>query len=152
MRIAIANDHAAVELKHNITEYLESLGHEVINYGVDVAEPADAPIQGLKVAQAVAGGTADRGIALCGTGVGMSIVCIKVKGIRAVVCSEPYTAQMARRHDDANILCLGRRVVGPGLAKMIVQKWLEGEFEGGRHRRRMGEVRELEETGTIKGV
>ena len=150
MKIAVANDHGAVELKHEIVKYLEAQGHEVINYGVDVAESVDYPIQGLKVARAVVDGVAERGIALCGTGIGISIACNKVKGIRAVVCSEPFSAKLSRQHYNSNILCMGGRVVVPELAKMIVQEWLDAEFEGGRHRRRVGEIREIEETGTIK--
>ncbi len=150
MKIAVANDHGAVELKHEIVKYLEAQGHEVINYGVDVAESVDYPIQGLKVAKAVVNGIAERGIALCGTGIGISIACNKVKGIRAVVCSEPFSAKLSRQHNNSNVLCMGGRVVGPELAKMIVQEWLDAEFEGGRHRRRVGEIREIEETGTIK--
>lgn len=150
MKIAVANDHGAVELKHEIVKYLEAQGHEVINYGVDVAESVDYPIQGLKVAKAVVNGVAERGIALCGTGIGISIACNKVKGIRAVVCSEPFSAKLSRQHNNSNVLCMGGRVVGPELAKMIVQEWLDAEFEGGRHRRRVGEIREIEETGTIK--
>ena len=150
MKIAVANDHGAVELKHEIVKYLEAQGHEVINYGVDVAESVDYPIQGLKVAKAVVNGVAERGIALCGTGIGISIACNKVKGIRAVVCSEPFSAKLSRQHNNSNVLCMGGRVVGPELAKMIVQEWLDAEFEGGRHRRRVGEIQEIEETGTIK--
>ena len=150
MKIAVANDHGAVELKHEIVKYLEAQGHEVINFGVDVAESVDYPIQGLKVARAVVDGVAERGIALCGTGIGISIACNKVKGIRAVVCSEPFSAKLSRQHNNSNILCMGGRVVGPELAKMIVQEWLDAEFEGGRHQRRVGEIREIEETGTIK--
>ena len=150
MKIAVANDHGAVELKHEIVKYLEAQGHEVINYGVDVAESVDYPIQGLKVARAVVDGVAERVIALCVTGIGITIACNKVKGIRAVVCSEPFSAKLSRQHNNSNILCMGGRVVGPELAKMIVQEWLDAEFEGGRHRRRVGEIREIEETGTIK--
>ena len=150
MKIAVANDHGAVELKHEIVKYLEAQGHEVINYGVDVAESVDYPIQGLKVARAVVDGVAERVIALCATGIGITIACNKVKGIRAVVCSEPFSAKLSRQHNNSNILCMGGRVVGPELAKMIVQEWLDAEFEGGRHRRRVGEIREIEETGTIK--
>ena len=150
MKIAIANDHGAVELKMEIVKYLEDQGIEVINFGVDTPESVDYPIQGLKVANAVVNGEVDRGIALCGTGIGISIACNKVKGIRAVVCSEPFSAKLSRQHNNSNILCMGGRVVGPELAKMIVQEWLDAEFEGGRHRRRVGEIREIEETGTIK--
>ena len=143
MKIAVANDHGAVELKHEIVKYLEAQGHEVINFGVDVAESVDYPIHGLKVARAVVDGVAERGIALCGTGIGISIACNKVKGIRAVVCSEPFSAKLSRQHNNSNILCMGGRVVGPELAKMIVQEWLDAEFEGGRHKRRTDMLDEM---------
>ena len=90
------------------------------------------------------------GIALCGTGVGISMACNKVKGIRAVVCSEPFSAKMSREHNNANILCMGGRVVGPELGKMIVKEWLNAEFQGGRHQRRVNQIMEIEETGTLK--
>ena len=140
MKIAIANDHGAVELKMEIVKYLEDQGIEVINFGVDTPESVDYPIQGLKVANAVVNGEVDRGIALCGTGIGISIACNKVKGIRAVVCSEPFSAKLSRQHNNSNILCMGGRVVGPELAKMIVQEWLDAEFEGGRHQRRIDKI------------
>ena len=150
MKIALGNDHGAVELKLEILKYLEDLGYEVINFGVDTAESVDYPAQGLKVANAVVNGEADLGIALCGTGVGISIACNKVKGIRAVVCSEPFSAKMSREHNNANILCMGGRVVGPELGKMIVGEWLKAEFQGGRHQRRVDQVMEIEATGTLK--
>ncbi|MBR2544977.1 MAG: ribose 5-phosphate isomerase B [Erysipelotrichaceae bacterium] len=150
MKIAIGNDHGAYELKFEIMKYVEELGHEVINFGVDSAESVDYPAQGLKVANAVISGEADLGIALCGTGVGISMACNKVKGIRAVVCSEPFSAKMSREHNNANILCMGGRVVGPELGKMIVKEWLNAEFQGGRHQRRVNQIMEIEETGTLK--
>ncbi|MBR2702434.1 MAG: ribose 5-phosphate isomerase B [Erysipelotrichaceae bacterium] len=150
MKIAIGNDHGAYELKFEIMKYVEELGHEVINFGVDSAESVDYPAQGLKVANAVISREADLGIALCGTGVGISMACNKVKGIRAVVCSEPFSAKMSREHNNANILCMGGRVVGPELGKMIVKEWLNAEFQGGRHQRRVNQIMEIEETGTLK--
>ncbi|MBQ3384595.1 MAG: ribose 5-phosphate isomerase B [Erysipelotrichaceae bacterium] len=150
MKIAIGNDHGAYELKFEVMKCVEELGHEVINFGVDSAESVDYPAQGLKVANAVISGEADLGIALCGTGVGISMACNKVKGIRAVVCSEPYSAKMSREHNNANILCMGGRVVGPELGKMIVREWLNAEFQGGRHQRRVNQIMEIEETGTLK--
>lgn len=150
MKIAIGNDHGAYELKLEVMKYVEELGHEVINFGVDSAESVDYPAQGLKVANAVISGEADLGIALCGTGVGISMACNKVKGIRAVVCSEPFSAKMSREHNNANILCMGGRVVGPELGKMIVKEWLNAEFQGGRHQRRVNQIMEIEETGTLK--
>ena len=137
MKIAIGNDHVAVEMKKEITAYLQSLGHEVINVGTDSAERCDYPIYGEKVARAVAEGKAERGIAICGTGVGISLAANRVKGIRAVVCSEPYSAALSRQHNNTNVLAFGARVIGVELAKLIVKSWLDAEFEGGRHAARV---------------
>lgn len=133
MKIAIGNDHVAVDMKNQITTYLESLGHEVINMGTDSTERCDYPIYGEKVARAVAEGRAERGIAICGTGVGISLAANRVPGIRAVVCSEPYSAALSRQHNNTNVLSFGARVIGVELAKLIVRSWLDAEFEGGRH-------------------
>ena len=133
MKIAIGNDHVAVDMKNQITTYLESLGHEVINMGTDSTERCDYPIYGEKVARAVAEGRAERGIAICGTGVGISLAANRVPGIRAVVCSEPYSAALSRQHNNTNVLSFGARVIGVELAKLIVKSWLDAEFEGGRH-------------------
>ena len=137
MRIAIGNDHTAVEMKQLILAHLRNKGHEVIDYGTDSTEPCDYPIYGRMVGEAVACGKADRGVLICGTGIGISLAANKVPGIRAAVCSEPYSAQLARRHNDANIIAFGARVVGSEMAKMIVDSWLEAEFEGGIHARRV---------------
>ena len=142
MKIAIGNDHVAVEMKREITEYLKSLGHEVVNYGTDSSDRCDYPVYGEKVARAVAGGEAERGILICGTGVGISLAANRVRGIRAVVCSEPYSAALSRQHNNTNILAFGARVIGIELAKLIVKSWLDAEFEGGRHENR---VRMLDE-------
>ena len=142
MKIAIGNDHVAVEMKREITEYLKSLGHEVVNYGTDSSDRWDYPVYGEKVARAVAGGEAERGILICGTGVGISLAANRVRGIRAVVCSEPYSAALSRQHNNTNILAFGARVIGIELAKLIVKSWLDAEFEGGRHENR---VRMLDE-------
>ena len=133
MKIAIGNDHVAVDMKNQITTYLESLGHEIINMGTDSTERCDYPIYGEKVARAVAEGRAERGIAICGTGVGISLAANRVPGIRAVVCSEPYSAALSRQHNNTNVLSFGARVIGVELAKLIVKSWLDAEFEGGRH-------------------
>ena len=143
MKIAIGNDHVAVEMKREITEYLISLGHEVINMGTDSLERCDYPIYGEKVARAVADGEADLGIAICGTGVGISLAANRVKGVRAVVCSEPYSAMLSRQHSNTNVLAFGARVVGGELAKMIVRSWLDAEFEGGRHAKRVEMLDEI---------
>jgi len=137
MRIAIGNDHVAVEMKKEIAAYLESLGHEVINMGTDSTERCDYPVYGEKVARAVAEGRAERGIAICGTGVGISLAANRVPGIRAVVCSEPYSAALSRQHNNTNVLSFGARVIGAELAKLIVKSWLDAEFEGGRHAERV---------------
>lgn len=145
MKIGIGNDHSAVEMKNEITAFVESLGHEVVNYGTDSSESCDYPIYGEKVGHAVASGEVDKGILICGTGLGISLAANKVKGIRAVVCSEPCTARLSRQHNDANILAFGARIVGLELAKMIVETWLHTEFEGGRHQRRVDMIMKIEE-------
>lgn len=144
MKIAIGNDHAAVEMKNIIKEYLEEKGYEVINFGTDTTESVDYPLYGEKVGNAVVSGAADLGIAICGTGVGISIACNKVNGVRAVCCSEPYSAKLSRIHNNSNVLCFGARVIGPELAKMIVDEWLGAEFLGGRHQRRVNLISEIE--------
>ena len=144
MRIAIGNDHAATDMKLEIMEYLRGQGHEVINVGTDGYDSVDYPIYAKKVCDQVNSGEAERGIAICGTGVGISIACNKVDGIRAVCCSEPFSAKLSRQHNDTNVLCFGARVVGPELAKMIVDEWMQAKFLGGRHQRRIDEIRELE--------
>lgn len=147
MKIAIGNDHSAVDLKNTIMEYLTDLGHEVINLGTDSTESCDYPVYGEKVGRAVADGLADLGIAICGTGVGISLAANKVKGIRACVCSEPYTARLSRMHNNSNVLAFGARVVGDELAKMIVKEWLDAEYEGGRHQRRVDMLMDIENRG-----
>ena len=145
MKIAIGNDHAAVELKKTIMEYVESMGHEVTNFGTDSSESCNYPEYGEKVANAVASGEFDCGILICGTGVSISLAANKVNGIRAVVCSEPYSALLSRQHNDTNILAFGARVVGLDLALMIVDTWLSGVYEGGRHARRVQMISDIEE-------
>ena len=146
MKIVIGNDHTAVELKQVIRKHLEEQGYEVENIGTDTPESCDYPLYGEKVGRMVVEGKADLGIAICGTGVGISLAANKVKGVRAVVCSEPYSAEMSRIHNNANVLCFGARVVGSELAKMIVDSWLSAEFEeGGRHQRRVDMIMEIED-------
>ena len=147
MKIAIGNDHAAVQMKQEISEYLEEKGYEIINVGTDTPESVDYPIYGEKVARKVADGEADLGIAICGTGLGISLAANKVKGIRACVCSEPYSARLSRQHNNSNVLCFGARVVGFELAKMIVDEWLDAEFLGGRHQVRVDMISEIESKG-----
>lgn len=150
MKIGIANDHSAVEMKKELVEYLEGKGYEVVNYGTDSLESTDYPIWGEKVANAVASGEVERGIAICGTGVGISLACNKVRGIRAACVSEPYSAEYSRLHNNANIVCFGARVIGIETAKMIVDYFLETEFEGGRHARRVGMIMDIERRNTEK--
>ncbi|MBQ6487949.1 MAG: ribose 5-phosphate isomerase B [Solobacterium sp.] len=150
MKIGIANDHTAVEMKKEVTAYLESLGHEVVNFGTDSTESTDYPIWGEKVANAVASGEVEKGIAICGTGLGISLACNKVHGIRAAVCSEPYTAKYGRLHNDCNILCFGARVIGIEMAKMMLDAFLTTEFEGGRHQRRVDEIMDIERRNSGK--
>jgi len=145
MKIGIGNDHIALDMKKQITEYLESKGYEIINYGTDSYERFDYPISGEAVAGAVVSGEVDCGILICGTGVGISISANKVNGIRACVCSEPYSARLSKLHNNTNILAFGSRVIGIELAKMIVDEWLAAEFEGGRHQKRIDMVKEIEE-------
>ena len=144
MKIGIANDHTALEMKKDIIAYLESKGHEIVDYGTDSTESTDYPIWGEKVANAVASGEVEKGIAICGTGLGISLACNKVNGIRACVCSEPYTAIYSRLHNNCNIICFGARVIGIEMAKMIVDEFFETEFEGGRHQRRVDMIMDIE--------
>ena len=145
MKIAIGNDHAGVDLKNKIINHLTALGHQVANFGTDTAERTDYPLYAEKVAQAVLSEKAARGILICGSGVGMCISANKFHGIRAVVCSEPYSAVMSRRHNNSNVLCLGARVVGDELAFMIIDDWLASDFEGGQHQQRLDIIKRFED-------
>ncbi|WP_033126003.1 ribose 5-phosphate isomerase B [Eubacterium sp. ER2] len=144
MRIGIGNDHSAVEMKKEVMKFLQDLGYEVINYGTDSTESCDYPVYGEKIGRAVVAKEVDLGILICGTGVGISLAANKVKGVRAVVCSEPYSARLSRQHNNTNILAFGARVVGIELAKMIIEEWLNAEFEGGRHQRRVDMIMDIE--------
>ena len=147
MKIAIGNDHSAVDIREFISAHLRERGFEVEELGTDSRESSNYPEWGEKVARKVVSGEADLGIAICGTGVGISIACNKVKGIRACVCSEPYSARLSRQHNNSNVLCFGARVVGFELAKMIVDEWLDAEFLGGRHQVRVDMISEIESKG-----
>ena len=136
MKIAIGNDHTAVELKNIIKEFVESKGYEVIDMGTNSSESCDYPVYGEKVGRAVASGEADLGITICGTGVGISLAANKVKGVRACVCSEPYTARLSRMHNNTKRAGLRRKGSGKRDGKMITEEWLDAKFEGGRHQRR----------------
>ena len=145
MKIGIANDHAATDMKKQILEYLVEKGHEVVNYGTDSYESVNYPEFGEKIGRAVASGEVDLGIAICGTGLGISLAANKVRGVRAAVCSEPYTARLSRQHNNANVLAFGARVIGIEMAKMIVDEWIGAEFMGGRHQDRVDMIMEIEE-------
>ena len=145
MKIGIGNDHAAVDMKNDVAAYLREKGIEVVNFGTDTAESCSYPEYGEKVGRAVAAGEVDLGILICGTGVGISLAANKVKGVRAVVCSEPYSAKLSRQHNNTNVLAFGARVVGIEMAKMIVDEWLNAEFMGGRHQTRVDMIMAIEE-------
>lgn len=142
--LAIGSDHGGFTLKQEIMEHLREKGIAYKDFGTDTADSCDYPIYGEAVARAVASGECERGICICGTGIGISIAANKVKGIRAALCGDCFSADMARRHNDANILALGARTLGSGLALRIVDTFLETEFEGGRHARRVGLIHEIE--------
>jgi len=139
VKIAIGCDHAGVDLKRTLLHSVLK-EHEVTDVGANSKESVDYPDIAKLVAHAVACGEVERGILICGTGIGMAMAAGKVKGIRAARCSEPYSAEMSRRHNNANVLCFGARVIGSGMAEKIVEKWLSTPFEGGRHARRVGKI------------
>ena len=143
MKIAIACDHGGFALKEEIKKYLISEGIEVIDLGTNSAESVDYPIYGKLCGEAVASGKADRGIACCSTGIGISMVANKVKGIRCSLCTDTHMAEMTRKHNDANILALGGMTTGTDTALAITKTWLETEFEGGRHKRRVDMINEM---------
>lgn len=147
MKIAIGNDHAAVALKKHIQKYLEEKGYEVLNFGIDVVERTDYPLRGEAVARAVVAGQADRGIVICGTGVGISLAANKVHGIRCACVSEPVSARLCRAHNNCNMIAFGERIVGPQTAEAIVDAFLETEAEGGRHAMRVQQIMDIEAKG-----
>lgn len=142
--IALASDHAGLPLKREIMALLDEMGLAYRDYGTQTAESCDYAIFGQRAAQAVASGECDRGIVVCGTGIGISLAANKVHGIRCAVCSDCLSAKMARLHNDANMLALGARVVGVELARMMTQIWLTTDFEGGRHQRRVDQIMAIE--------
>lgn len=144
MKIALGNDHTALELKAIVKQHLLDRGCEVLDLGTNSPERCDYPVYGEKVALAVKNKQADLGVLICGTGVGISLAANKVEGIRAAVCSDAYTAKMCRAHNDANILAFGARVIGSDTAKMLVDEFLNTEFEGGRHAGRVEMISEIE--------
>ncbi len=144
MKIVIASDHAGLRLKVDLIEAIREAGHEVEDLGAYSGESVDYPDFASRASKQVAGGEADRGVLVCGTGIGMSIVANKHKGVRAALCTSEFEARMARAHNDANMLCLGQRVVGPGLGRAICEAFLAEPFEGGRHQKRVQKIRDVE--------
>jgi len=145
MKIGFGSDHAAIELKDALLEHLKEKGYECVDFGAyDPNVKTDYPVQGQKVAEAIISGEIDKGVLVCGTGIGISLAANKVPGIRAAVCSEPYSARLTVQHNDANIIAMGARVVGVELGKMIVDEFFNASFEGGRHAARVDLIREIE--------
>ncbi|MGH9190934.1 MAG: ribose 5-phosphate isomerase B [Acidimicrobiales bacterium] len=147
MRVVIGSDHAGFALKAHLTETLISLGHEVDDLGTDSEEPVDYPPICAAVGRAVVKGEADRGIVLGGSGQGEQMTTNKIRGVRAALCNDLYTARMSREHNDANVLSIGARIVASQLADEILTLWLTTPFEGGRHERRIAQIAEIEEAG-----
>jgi ribose 5-phosphate isomerase B len=148
--LALGADHVGYDLKEAVKAYLTERGAAFHDYGTHSRDRTDYPLFAEEVARAVQAGTAAGGILICGTGVGMSIAANKLAGIRAVVCSEPYSAALSRQHNDSNVLTFGAQVVGPGLARLIVAAWLDAEFEGGRHAPRVAMISKLERAAEAK--
>ena len=144
MKIGIGNDNAAVAMKNEIKAYLEELGHEVVDYGTYTEESCDYPVYGEAVGRAVVAKEVECGVLICGTGVGISIAANKVPGVRAAVCSETTTARLVKEHNNANIIAFGARIVGIEVAKDIVKTYLDAEFQGERHEKRIALIHEIE--------
>ncbi|HPU08869.1 MAG TPA: ribose 5-phosphate isomerase B [Candidatus Atribacteria bacterium] len=144
MKIVVGSDHGGFDLKEDLKAFLTELGHEVEDYGVYDAQSSDYPDVAFQVAEDVAKAPEKKGILICGTGIGMSIAANKVKGVRASLCHDTFSARCAREDNDANILTLGGRVLGKGLAREIARVWLEASFTGGRHTRRLGKIEKYE--------
>jgi ribose 5-phosphate isomerase B len=145
VRLSLGSDHAGYELKQHLVTVLEKWGHDVVDVGTHSDDPVDYPPICAAVGRAVATGDADRGVVLCGSGQGEQIAANKVAGVRAALCNDLYTARMSRLHNDANVLALGGRIVAPQLAEEILQVWLDTPFEGGRHERRVEQIRQIEQ-------
>jgi ribose 5-phosphate isomerase B len=144
MKLALASDHAGYELKKQVMAYLQSAGVEFVDFGCGPGESVDYVDYGAEATRRVASGEFDRAILFCGTGIGMSVVANKFPGIIAAVCWDEFTATVSRTHNNANVLCLGGRVLKPELAVEMVRIWLEKEFEGGRHERRVAKIQQIE--------
>ena len=152
MKLVIGNDHAALDMKNEIKQYLEEKGIEIVDVGTNSTDSFNYPISGYRVGKMVAEGKVDGGIAICGTGVGISLACNKVDGVRACCCSEPYSAEMSKRHNNSNVICFGARVIGIETAKQIVDAWINAKFEGGRHGNRVDMIMEIQDTQHLKAA
>lgn len=140
MRLAIGSDHAGFDLKEIIKSWLQAEGHQVEDLGCHAPERVDYPLYAQKVAQAVAGGQAERGVLVCGSGIGVSIAANRIPGVRAALVNEPLSARLSREHNDANVVCMGARLVGPDMAREILRVFLETPFAGGRHQARVEQI------------
>ncbi len=147
MKVAIGSDHAGYKIKEDIKEVMDELGVEYEDVGCNCEDSVDYPDYALPVAEKVSKGEVDRGILICGTGIGMSITANKVKGVRCALVHDLFSAKVTRLHNDSNILAMGERIVGPGIAKEIAKVWLQTEFEGGRHERRVNKIKDVEKMG-----
>ncbi len=145
MKVIITGDHAGMTIRNAVKEVLDELGHEYIDAGADCSTSVDYPDYGLSAAERVANGEFDRGIFVCGTGIGISISANKVKGIRCALTHDVFSAKSTRQHNDSNVLAMGERVIGPGLAKEIAKVWLTTDFDGGRHKKRIDKISAYEE-------
>jgi len=151
MKLAIGCDHGGFELKEEILKFIKTVANiQVSDFGPAGKESVDYPDFGAKVADAVSKGTMDRGILICGTGIGMSIVANRYPNVRAALCHDHFTAQMSREHNDANVLVMGERVIGKGVALEIAKTWLDTEFAGGRHRKRLDKIKDIEKSVNLK--
>jgi len=151
MKIAIASDHRGFKCKEIVAEYLSNMGHETVDFGTENSgDSVDYPDYGLQAAKAVSSGECERAILICGTGLGMSLIANKVNGVRATVCHNPFTVEMSRRHNDANVLCLGVDVVNHDLLEEKLKLFLETKFEGGRHARRVDKIMDAESAAASK--
>jgi ribose 5-phosphate isomerase B len=144
MKFYVGTDHAGIDLKNFTVELLKAKGHDVVDIGPFSKDRVDYPDYAVKVAQSVLDDAASQGVLICGSGIGMSMAANRFKGIRAALCHDAYTAQVARQHNDANILCFGERIVGQGVAESIIDAWLASNFEGGRHCGRVEKIEAIE--------
>ena len=149
MKIALGSDHAGFVLKEQIKDYLDSRLIEYEDFGTFNEESTDYPRYAEQICKAITNLDFDRGILICGTGIGMSIAANKFHGIRAVACSEPFSAILSKRHNDSNVLCMGARVIGSGVAMLITEGWLNASYEGGRHERRVGMITRMEQRNQV---